>query len=150
MTILLALWRYRTLAGLAVALLGLVALAWSWHGRGQDLIAARQAEALASEIARGNARAVDAVTAMGARNVQAVTDAAAAERARLVASMTIQRRITDAPITRACADSPAVGAVLDGLRERTATPSQGAAASDHGARGPAHLPAPTVPARPDG
>jgi hypothetical protein len=150
MTILLTLWRCRAVLGLGVALLALGALIWSWHGRGQDLIAARQAEALASEIARGNARAVDAVTAMGERNVRAVSDAASAERARLLSRINIERRIADAPITHACADSPAVGAVLDGLRGRTAPPAQGGGTSDHGAGQPAILSAPTAAARPDG
>jgi hypothetical protein len=65
--------------------------------------------------------------------------------------MNIQRRIVDAPITHACADSPAVGAVLDGLRERAAGPAQSGDASDRGAGRPPLLPATTpAPAGPDG
>lgn len=117
--------------GAAVALAWLI---WSWHQRGADLDASRLSEALASETARANARAVDAVTAMGQRNVAAVTAAAAAERARLLSTMSIQRRIQDAPITHACADSAAVRAVLDGLHERAAagTPNRNPAADGAG------------------
>ncbi|MBP7338783.1 hypothetical protein [Niveispirillum sp.] len=130
----------RLLLGGAAAV-ALTWLIWSWHQRGADLDAARLSAALASETARANARAVNAVTEAGRRNVQTVTDAAAAERARLLARLTIERRISDAPATHGCAGSPAVTIVLDGLRRRAAGGSPGGGGADDGAGGAAVLPA---------
>ncbi|MFV3077508.1 hypothetical protein [Niveispirillum fermenti] len=127
--------RWLLLAGM----LALAGLGWSWHGRGQALDAARLAEALARETAARNAAAVTAVTAAAERNLAAVTAAAMAERERLRASAAIERRIEHAPDTSACADSGAIGAVLDGLRARQAGADGSAGGTGAGAGRPADL-----------
>jgi hypothetical protein len=93
--------------------------------RAQDLAAARQA-ALAAQVA-------DAQHTKELEDQHAAEVAALKEQAH-VRTLAIARAVQGAPVTDACAGSPAMRALFDGLRARSAAAGPGPAPAAGGAR----------------
>lgn len=128
-------WRLVGLAGGAV-LLGVLWLRLEAVSSARDQARAQAAEA--ARVAATNARAVELLQLAHAESLRQVTEAAAAERMRLLSAAELKRRVADAPRTSSC--GPAVAAALAGLRERAAPTAGGAGHAAGGAGGPADLP----------
>lgn len=112
---------------------------WSWLRLVHDpAIRAEYAAELEAQVA--------AEREAGQRHAMRVLAEADAEhRRRLAEASTLRERIIRVPVTTACAASPAVAAVLDGLR-----PGPGAAGAARDPAAAARLPAPAPAARPAG
>lgn len=121
-------------AGVAVA--ALAAGAWALHQHDARVVAEQRADA--------QALAISQMQADHARAVAALETRAAEAEARAEASATIRSAIHAAPVTSACASSPAVRAALDGLRGRAGANGDPRSGSGQ----PANLPAGTVAAKP--
>lgn len=119
-------------AGVALAIVA-GGVAWAKLSYEPAIRAEYAAEIAALTAAR---RAADQDAAL-----RAVEAAGAAQNARTAERTIIRERIIRVPITTACADSPAVGVALDGLRARPAGAGAPARAGDAaglpGATGPA-------------
>jgi hypothetical protein len=125
-------------AGIAALLAGLLA-------GGVWLVGEHDARVLAEARAAEQAAQIAAIQADHTREVTALQASAADFQARAARTTAIRSSIDAAPHTMGCADSPAIGAALDGLRRHPA--ASGAGAAPGRAAGPAGLPGPAGAAR---
>ena len=96
----------RSPLGRLAALAGVVALLVGWASL----------ERLGRQAALARAEAAEAEVEARGRAITALEQAAAEAAARQAKFQPIRRAVNNAPATNSCADSPAMRAVLDGLR----------------------------------
>jgi hypothetical protein len=126
-------------AGIAALLAGLIA-GGVWVVREHD------ARVLAEALAAEQAVQIAAIQADHVREVAALQAAAADAQAHAARTIAIRSSIDATPHTMGCANSPAIGAAVDGLRRHSV--ASGAGAAPGRVAGPAGLPGPAGATRP--
>ena len=116
--------------------IGYAALAVTMAGAAWWVVGEHDSAVRGALLAEQRAAQLVQLQAQHERTVAALESEAASERARADAMATARRMIANAPITTACADSPAVRAALDGLRSKPSA----APGAPGGAKQPAGVP----------
>ncbi len=102
--------------GMGLAALAVIGLLWYVRHLQIQNTSLRLERDRAIQVARDNAAVAETVQADAARGYKALTNAHKTELARLKKAQKVLKEIADAPVTMACASSPAVSAALHSLR----------------------------------